>query len=139
MNVLYLGLDDALQLNTAIGEPPSLLEYRGRYFREVVPDDSVPLFYDWIKDDTGNLCGLELHLWNEHPLSVALRRKPYVTFEPFPRVLFRPVASAQPCGLEAFDDLWLLAANHDSWLIVVGLDHWLTQRERDQIVKHALR
>jgi hypothetical protein len=36
------------------------------------------LFYDWLEDSQGRVCGVELHLEAEHPFSVWLHGWPYV-------------------------------------------------------------
>ena len=129
MSVLHLHLNSTLRLSMHVGDSPTS-HYE---FRLVGPSEDELIFYDWIADESGKVCGIEFHIGNEHHLITALRGRPYVAFDPFPRIMFRRVAMARPRGVEAFGDLWFLTTNDGRWLVVVGLDNWLESGDVDEI------
>jgi hypothetical protein len=94
------------------------------------PDENTPVFYDWLNDDASCPCGLELHLWPDHPFFDLLLEKPFVQINGFPRVVFRQSPRLSARHLEAFGDILLVRNSASEGLIIVGVDTWLTATDR---------
>jgi len=103
---------------------PSLIPRPHAAERSGDPQSPV-LFYDWLSGADGRVCGVELHIGRKHALAQALHGRPYVTFDPYPRLWFTPEKLGSPRGLEAFGDIDVFEIGGDDWCVVVSSE-WLT-------------
>jgi hypothetical protein len=125
VQALHIFLDSKPHLCLAEGLIDRAVRGSGILYTPHIEKSEIPLFYDWLEDDLAKICGVEIHLPDEHPLANALHRRPYVTFAPYPRIHFRDVPTCRERGIEAFGDIALLTGTDDAWLIAVGLEEWL--------------
>lgn len=105
------------------------VRHNGLVYQQYTDEADSPLFYDWLEDGTGEICGIEIHVPSSHPINSSLRDKAYVYFQPYPQIFIRNVHSAGARGSEAFGDIELFRAPNNNWLLTVSLDGWLDERD----------
>jgi hypothetical protein len=102
------------------------------YSRTTVPDD-LPVFYDWLRDDYGRLCGVECYILPEHRqwlgelCSIATGSE------------YGPVAAVwckgchvMPDGVQGFGNIWFYESIDKKWLLVVGSE-WLRKSDSEYL------
>ena len=123
-------LENEVLITWTASNESTTLERHGLAFTAVQSDEDRPVFYDWLDDQNASLCGVELHLDEDHPAREYLRGRPYTTFAPYPRVVFRSAHEVRPRGVEAFGDIQFLQARSGEWALRLGTDLWLEEHDR---------
>lgn len=88
----------------------------------------VNVFYDWIEDLNGNVCGISLHIDRNHLFASGLKCRRYVSFDPYLTVWFTEQRNGTPRGLEAFGDIELLESTMGGQTVKVSTD-WLEEED----------
>ena len=129
MHFLQLEIGDSLMLSWYYGDIPNVDSTSSNVSRCYPGVDSL-IFYDWLDDQTGNLCGLEIHIDKSHPFTPILSQKSYISCADFPRVFFKDVVICRPRSLEAFGDIYLVTSDNHQSSIFVGVEEWLMNQDR---------
>ncbi|EAQ77419.1 hypothetical protein DSM3645_04620 [Blastopirellula marina DSM 3645] len=90
------------------------------------------LFYDWLEDPQGAVCGLTIHVDAASPFAANLTSRPYVTFDPFLKLWFTNQQNGMERGLEAFGDIELLAMENNEYAVFVST-FWLKDGDREYL------
>jgi hypothetical protein len=138
-NRVGIAMTTRLSIQLRNAHRPNLRAYDGPVSEAVVDHTQIgaDTFYDWLEDDAGRICGIELHVSREHPLAAILETKEYVTFGPYPQIRFWGQGSAKGRGLEAFGDLEVGRESDDTWTILVELGSWLSDEDRHFLRERA--
>ena len=99
-------------------------------------DDDI-IFYDWLLDNNGSVCGVEIHINPDSNLirsSSHLKNLHSVDIGIFPRIWFGQVRNGKPQGCEAFGDLYLFDTDNGDLAIVIDLSAWLSIPQAQQLI-----
>jgi hypothetical protein len=114
--------------------PTDRLEIDGEEFSLVGPPSDQLIFYDWLRDSSGRVVGMELHAFIDDMSWLPVRSNNLVaTGSEFPRLLFRQSPSAIGRGEEAFGDLTFYCDRKGQLLLHVGLEQWLSVEEISEL------
>jgi hypothetical protein len=116
--VVSLGILDAL--------PVEELDWAGCRYVQVAVPDALPAFYDWIRDGSSKIVGLEFFLLPE-PADL-LRDLTFAidgSQNGYARINFVPHAVGTPDGTQGFGDIFFYRCGAGQWLIAVGTEMWL--------------
>jgi hypothetical protein len=116
--------------------PDVLTSLKGKTYTQVKDAATVPLFYDWIRDDSDDrFVGIELHILPDHSSLVGLTRVTvdYVETTPFLRIWFQSARNGHCDGLEAFGDLCFFVTDEHEWLVLVGTNQWISSDDVEQL------
>jgi hypothetical protein len=102
-----------------------------------IPDDEI-VFYDWLADKDGSLCGIEIHVRHDDVLLKSRQRieeLSSVRIHYYPQIWFGSQRSANELGMEAFGDIHFFASEDENELaVLVGLDKWLAPKQREALI-----
>ena len=136
MTSIYLRLDHGprvgvhgLDLDTC-----EHVKYHETIFSKILTDADELLFYDWLENQSGQICGIEIHERDNAFYSNLLDYRKGVATPPYPQILFRESLSYKQRGLECFGDIVKLISRTGERLIVVRLDTWISAIEIDSLI-----
>ena len=134
MSFLYIFLGQSFELCLLDESPAQVFERNSiTYELQTQPNDCV--FYDWLVEEGGSPCALEVFLFkgDRDQINFAGWPNPHTTFDDFPTIWLKGFKPAGPLGLQAFGDIEFYKGQLDQWCVVVGLDLWLTPKQSEDL------
>ncbi|UUO05149.1 hypothetical protein M4951_17390 [Blastopirellula sp. J2-11] len=116
------------EINIAL---PEITNITRRYFCSA-DEAKTLLFYDWLEDQQGAVCGLTIHVDAASPFAANLTSRPYVTFDPFMKLWFTNQQTGTERGLEAFGDIDLIGMENNEYAVLVST-FWLNDGDREYL------
>lgn len=137
MIVLRVILSDTLSLEIWDEAPSECVVNGVRYAPRISAAQDQLVFYDWLVDPHGHVCGLEVKDMSDAGdlFSPRTLGRSYVTWDGFPKIMFDDVANPECLALEAFSDLSIYRSDDMDEVIDVQLDGWLNQQQIQGLLK----
>jgi hypothetical protein len=129
MKWILLVIEDSLIVKVLDKEPTGKFFENGRMFIETTVDGN-PVFYDYYRDPSDSVVGIEIHATADdagfHGLFDNPIASPYIDFSPFPIIWFTDHVGAVPMGIEGFGDLKTFKSENGITAIAVCPENWIS-------------
>lgn len=125
-----------VKLGTTVSLSPAEVNWHGRHYAAVSVPDDTPLFYDWVRNDNGNIVGIDLYFWQEHAESLHDLCDALVKHEEgAARILFLPQATGVPDGTQGFGNIFFYRCSRSRWLIAIEIESWVRPSDTQWLMK----
>ena len=111
-------------------------DWFGSHFDRIMESNDSLIFFDWIRDRSGNIVGMEI-LPSSHD-SIWLGdfcRTLTGASHGFVDIMFTPTIDARPDGTQGFGDIYFYRAELHKWLVVVNMKSWLNPGDVEALRK----
>lgn len=131
MEYLIIEVKPKVTLGVLKAHPGAQLEWNGQTYTQVLVPDNEPVFFDWVRSYEGHIVGIELYIWNEHPIVLqGLRASNNNSNLDGTQILFSSDDDGTCDGTQGFGDIHFFCSASNQWVVAVGTELWLKPEDK---------